>query len=177
MKRTFIIYKITNLINGKIYIWQTTRALKERIKEHRSSKDTCIGQAIHKYGWENFQARIIDECKTIDELNEREIFWIAKYNTIAPKGYNLTEGGKNCIFSDVAKLKISIANKGRKRTKETCKRISEVKKGTRLSAEAKAKMSAKRKGRPLSEATRAKMTLAQAKKSKESSLYRNWRNF
>lgn len=73
---SMVIYVLKNKINGKQYVGQTTRNLKQRIAEHKSSKDTCIGQAIHKYGLENFEISIIEKCKTIEELNEREIFLI-----------------------------------------------------------------------------------------------------
>lgn len=153
-----IIYKISNLVNEKIYIGQTTRTLKQRMAEHKSSTDTAIGHAINKYGLENFHTEIVEECETLDELNEREIFWIVHYDCIAPKGYNLTTGGKNGgTLSAETKTKISTGNKGKKLSPETCKRISESKKGVKQSAEVRAKRSAAQKGKPKSEAARAKM--------------------
>lgn len=162
-----VIYVIINKINGKCYVGQTTRTLEQRIAEHKSSKDTCIGKAIQKYGRENFEVKVLEECNSIEELNEREIFWIAEYNSVAPNGYNLTEGGKNCIFSQAARLKISIAITGLKRSANTCRKIAEVKTGTHLSKKTRDKMSAVRKGKPKSAATRAKMKLAQEKNRKK----------
>ena len=83
-----LVYKITNLLNGKIYVGQTTREFEKRISEHQHNTTSCIGQAIHKYGWENFKAEIIEYCSSIQELNEREKFWIEKLNTKFPNGYN-----------------------------------------------------------------------------------------
>lgn len=158
-----IIYKITNTINGKIYIGQTTRTLKQRMAEHKSSTDTAIGHAINKYGLEKFHTEVVEECETLKELNEREVFWIAHYNCIAPHGYNLTTGGKNGgALSAETKAKLSSINKGKKLSVETCKKISESKKGVKQSAEVRAKRSAAQKGTPKSEAARANMRKAQA---------------
>ena len=161
-----IIYCITNKINDKLYIGQTTRTLEERIYEHKHCKKTAVGKAIQKYGWKNFTVKIVEMCETLEQLNEREKFWIAKYNSIAPNGYNLTEGGNNGLLSDEACLKISVANTGKKRSAETCKRISESKTGTRMSEKTRAIMSATRRGKPKSGKARANMKLAQAKNQK-----------
>lgn len=140
---SMIIYAIINKINGKFYIGQTTRTLAQRILEHRHCQKTAIGKAIHNYGWENFSVSILEKCETLEQLNEREKFWIAEYNSIAPNGYNMTEGGNNGILSDESRLKISMANKGKK--------ISEAKIGYRLSEKTRAKMSKTRKGKPKSD--------------------------
>lgn len=86
------VYKITNKINGKIYVGQTTREPIERFKEHKHA-DSIIGKAIRKYGAENFIVEILAECENVDELNESEIFWIAELNCKIPNGYNVTDGG------------------------------------------------------------------------------------
>ena len=161
-----IIYVITNTINGKPYVGQTTRTLNERIFEHMHCRKTCIGKAIQKYGWINFSVEVVEVCDTIEQLNEREKFWIAKYNSIAPNGYNLTEGGKNGTHSAEVRALLSALNTGKKLSAETCKKISEAKTGTRLSKETRDKMSAVRKGKPKSDKTRAKMILAQTKNRK-----------
>lgn len=51
-----------------------------------------MSRAIRKYGKESFNRTILEECP-IEQLNEREKYYIAKYNTISPNGYNLTAGG------------------------------------------------------------------------------------
>lgn len=93
MKKCMVVYLITNTVNGKKYVGQTQRVLGERIKEHKDDKKRPIGKAIHNYKWENFTVEILDECRTPDELNVREMYWIATLNTKAPNGYNLTDGG------------------------------------------------------------------------------------
>jgi group I intron endonuclease len=86
------IYIWTNLINGKQYIGQTTRALKERIYEHKKSNgSSIINAAIKKYGIENF--KIISFSCPEKDLDWTESFLEAKLNTIVPNGYNLQPGG------------------------------------------------------------------------------------
>lgn len=87
------IYYITNLINGKQYVGQTTQTLKVRFAEHCRKDKGYIGHAIQKYGKENFSIELLDTAQNINELNEKEIYWIARLNTIAPQGYNLCYGG------------------------------------------------------------------------------------
>ena len=87
-----IIYKITNKVNNKSYIGQTRYTIEFRWKQHQHKKDnTYFHNAIHKYGVENFSIEILEECN-IEDLNQKEIFYIAKYDTFK-NGYNLTIGG------------------------------------------------------------------------------------
>lgn len=86
------IYKITNKVNGKSYIGQTRYTVEFRWRQHQHKKDNCyFHNAIHKYGIENFTIETLEECE-VSKLDEREIFYIAKYNTFK-EGYNLTIGG------------------------------------------------------------------------------------
>lgn len=96
------IYKITNDINGKIYIGQTSRTLLERFKEHdsESKKPRTIGRpfydAIRTYGIEHFYIEMIEET---DQPKEREIYWIEYYGTFK-NGYNATFGGDGKRYID-----------------------------------------------------------------------------
>jgi len=110
------IYKITNDINGKIYIGQTIQSTKMRWLGHlHSSKDklSAIDSAIKKYGRENFSVQTIDYGNSIDELNEKEIFWIAFLRSTSPNGYNISSGGFNRFTSDESKRKSSETHKAR----------------------------------------------------------------
>ena len=89
-----VIYKITNKINGKLYIGQTTRTPEERFIEHKYCQTSNIGRAIRKYGAENFTIEVLEECETAEQLNEREIFWIAELGCMYPNGYNNATGGQ-----------------------------------------------------------------------------------
>lgn len=98
------IYKITNIINNKCYIGQTTRSIQERWEEHllRLKNNNKFYNAIKFYGVENFTVSQIEECS--DELlNEREIFWIKFYNSYE-NGYNSTGGGEGGIKITPSKI-------------------------------------------------------------------------
>ena len=90
------IYKITNKINNKCYIGQSGNIqlrwithIIDAINEDKAS----IHIAINKIGIENFNFNILEEC-SIEQLNNREKYYIQKYNSIYPNGYNKDEGGK-----------------------------------------------------------------------------------
>lgn len=93
------IYKITNLLNNKVYIGQVyNKSIYDRFKRHISeakpTSKSYIGRAIAKYGFENFTIEEIDTANTLEELNEKEKYWIKYYNsTDLNYGYNLTPGG------------------------------------------------------------------------------------
>ena len=93
------IYIIKNNVNGKIYIGKSID-IEKRWKEHiRHSKDEyskskpAIHRAINKYGKDSFSFSVLEEC-SIEQLNEREKYYIKKYNSNDKNtGYNFTEGG------------------------------------------------------------------------------------
>ena len=110
------IYKITNKINEKSYIGQTTRSIKERWKRHceKVSRCSAINKAIQKYGKDNFTIEEIGGANNQSELNYQEWLMIFKHNTLSPNGYNLREGGRSGgkMTSEI-KNKLSKALKGR----------------------------------------------------------------
>lgn len=98
-----IIYCFTNKINNKKYIGQTVNP-NHRYVQHKSvafnekdpSYNTPFHAAIRKYGWENFNYEVlISEIDDFNILNQLEIYYIDKYNTKVPNGYNIQAGGKN----------------------------------------------------------------------------------
>ena len=105
MCMSYIIYCYCNKINLKKYIGITKRTLEQRELNHVSEAynvnclkyNTPFKCAIRKYGIKNFDKIIIDYAQNIDEANEKEKFYIKKYNTYCYKkdgwGYNATEGG------------------------------------------------------------------------------------
>lgn len=92
-----LIYKVTNVLNNKVYIGQTTTSLEKRKKEHLSKQDnTYFHNALQKYGKECFIWEIIEQDIEISELNAREQYWIQYYNSNNhDNGYNLSAGGEN----------------------------------------------------------------------------------
>jgi group I intron endonuclease len=110
-----VIYKVTCLINNKIYIGKTNFFNKRRYNHIKDSKNpkTYFHKALSKYGPENFIWEIIEE-DDIKKLSEREQYWIKKFDSFG-NGYNLTFGGEGFFGmtrSEETKAKISKANKG-----------------------------------------------------------------
>ena len=87
------IYITTNLVTGMKYIGK-----------HKSyvyhnwyvGSGALIKRDIAKYGKKQFHADILEECETIEELNEREKYWIEYYNAVEdPNFYNIADGGSH----------------------------------------------------------------------------------
>lgn len=132
------IYKVTNKINGKLYIGQTIQTIERRWRSHCLNKRKVgISGAIKKYGAENFTIEVIDSASSRDELNAKEIFWIEFLNTMSPNGYNLNSGGNDHVkISDETRerLRESMSGErapwyGKHLTEETRKKLSESHKG------------------------------------------------
>lgn len=93
--KKYIIYKITNLINNKIYIGQTSKTLKQRFNKHVYDSKTLMHRAIKKYGKENFIISEIDTANTLKSACHKEKYWIKKLKSkIKDGGYNITDGGE-----------------------------------------------------------------------------------
>ena len=102
------IYKITNLVNGKEYIGQTSLSIQERFKQHIHDANKGyynhrpLYNAFNKYGIENFIVEELEECNT-EEVNQKEIEYINKFDTYS-NGYNATLGGEGAIIIDYDKV-------------------------------------------------------------------------
>lgn len=99
------IYKITKKENGKSYIGQSNN-IERRFAEHKYKTDTAIDLAINKYGVDAFEFEIIEEC-SLEQLDEREIYWIAHYNTYEGFGYNCNAGGGNSCGENNGRTKLT----------------------------------------------------------------------
>ena len=91
------IYIIKNKINDKVYIGQTTNTVQYRFNQHLMNanfeyKTGHLYNAMRKYGKENFYVETIEEISN-ELLDEREIYWIAYYDSFQ-NGYNSTIGGE-----------------------------------------------------------------------------------
>jgi hypothetical protein len=101
----YLLYKTTNLINGKTYIG---------IHQTKNINDGYLGsglyflRAVKKYGKENFKREILEFCSSFDELLEKEKIYVDE-NWIKDKSnYNIKTGGQSCgVLSDESKNKIS----------------------------------------------------------------------
>jgi group I intron endonuclease len=134
-----IIYKIANDINSKVYIGQTRQTLKKRLKNHKclsKTKDYLLYRAIRKYGWKHFTTEVVEDNISLENLNEREIFWTNKFNALTPYGYVCIAGGELRIVSEETRRRMSKArlgnknpNFGKHHTEESKKKISKAKIG------------------------------------------------
>jgi group I intron endonuclease len=152
------IYVITNTVNGKQYVGQTTRTLEERWQKHVSyafhsePRSPRLASAIKHYGPEAFGVSVLEWCDSRDALDAAEKHWIGTLGTLHPSGYNLQGGGQGPGYKGV---------KGRTFSPEHRAKIAANRKGKKASPEAKAKMSAAQRGRKASPETIERMRLAQ----------------
>jgi len=111
------VYKVTNLINNKIYIGQTTQSISSRQKGHykkiKQNSKTYFHNAIRKYNIENFIWEIIDLACNKEELNLKEKYYIEYFKSFNKEfGYNMTLGGEGGVPTKETREKISKAEKG-----------------------------------------------------------------
>lgn len=118
------IYKITNKENGKVYIGQATD-IERRFSEHKKQRKVPIDMYINIFGIDNFDYEIVEEC-SLEDLDEKEKFYIKEYNSIE-EGYNYQEGGYNnsigegngrAILTEEDVIKIRTAYNNHKRPTE-----------------------------------------------------------
>ena len=105
------IYKITNLVNGKVYIGQS-KNITVRWENHKSlgrctnESNSYLHNAMRKYGVENFKKEVLEECR-VDELNIKEIQYIQEYDSMnREKGYNQLPGGQHTVLSNEMTVEI-----------------------------------------------------------------------
>ena len=161
------IYIIINKTNGKMYIGQATCYVGKnnnswcsigRWKSHlreaiKNTDDHCVllNNAIRKYGEHNFE--IITLFKgNINEINEKEEYYIKILKSLTPNGYNLKTGGDKGKDSDETKQKKKEAHTGMEHSEKTKDKIRNSHIGKKMSDESKKKMSLARKGIPNPEA-------------------------
>lgn len=116
-----LIYKAT--INGKSYIGLFSgKYLSKRKREHKNDAlckrdNTYFHNVIRKYGWQNVDYEILENyIQDFELLKEKERFYILKYDTYRPNGYNMTLGGDGAFgykHTEEAKKKIGIKHKGK----------------------------------------------------------------
>lgn len=96
MMSNFIVYSATNPMTGEVYVGATTKTLNERRLDHcfKASNDSnlCFHKAIKTYGYDSFKWEIVDYANTLNELANKESFYIAKFDSFR-NGYNSDNGG------------------------------------------------------------------------------------
>lgn len=134
------VYLLTNLVNGKRYVGQTIQRPSARFRQHatghqkqhtKSGKETYLRRAIDKYGWDKFEARILEkniEHKPSSILDAREVWWIKEMGSLAPAGYNLEKGGTkgNAEWTDAKRKRHSVSMKAWANQPDARKRKKEV---------------------------------------------------
>ena len=135
------IYLIRHKLTGMCYVGQSVN-IAQRMRWHSygyTGNHRYIDLAIKKHGYDAFHYEILELCEE-DNLNQREIHWIATLDTIYPNGYNLTIGGKSGRRSIETCRKISKALKGKKKSPEHIKKISDSKRGKKYPPDIRKKM-------------------------------------
>lgn len=112
------VYKITNKINNKVYIGATSQSCLKRFKQHvwkaNEGSNYALHKAIREFGDLNFEVNSIEYVDSVEELKEREKYWIIQYRSRNPEyGYNGDCGGDIMFHTDETKAKIGITHKGK----------------------------------------------------------------
>ncbi len=128
------VYLVTNTVNGKMYVGQTSHTLERRWYEHvkasTSKRLWLVHKAIAKNGKEKFSIEALHTCESKEEMDFVEMFYISFLNTRVPNGYNLTDGGdglKGYKPSEETRRKIREARAKQiigKRSEETRRKMS-----------------------------------------------------
>ena len=118
------IYKITNLITGKIYVGQAVSHILNHKKyrpygyegrfrchiseafSQKKNQSHYLNNSIRKYGINEFEVELIEYCE-LKDADEKEIYYIKLNNSLFPNGYNLKMGGKTFTHSDESKKRVS----------------------------------------------------------------------
>jgi group I intron endonuclease len=142
------IYKITNLLDSKIYVGQSVN-VEKRWKYHlsrlkgKTHPNPHLQSSWNKYGEKSFRMELIEECNK-EKLCIRENFWCRTFQSYdRKKGYNLT------ITSDSKKYTL---------TEEGRKKIGDAHRGKKLSEETKQLISIRHMGKKLSDLTKKRMS-------------------
>ena len=116
------VYKITNTKNNKVYIGATTQGSLKRFKQHiwksLGSSKYALHQAIRDDGESSFIVDTIEFVNSVEELKDREKYWIIQYRSNNPEyGYNGDCGGDIMFHTEETKAKISAVHKGKDMSK------------------------------------------------------------
>lgn len=142
----YSIYKVTNKINGKIYIgfdsnWPNRKHCHKKRSTEQKYNKVKFYNALRKYGWDNFEWEVI--YQSLDSTHCKDVmenYFILQYRTYIGfndcNGYNMTLGGEGSIgviVSDVTRQKLSKANTGHIVSEETKRKIGLKNKGRKIS--------------------------------------------
>lgn len=163
-------------MTGKRYVGKSIN-ISHRFKAHLKDSRSYIDRALKKYGQDAFAFDTLELCSE-DVLSRREIHWIATFDCVVPNGYNHTYGGDGGGRPSLeTRKKLSLARKGKLKSDEHRKKISEahigLKKNITLPPEHRRKIGesvklsyehgrrTSQKGKRMSEETKRKISEAQ----------------
>jgi group I intron endonuclease len=152
----FKAYKVTNQLNGRIYIGITRRSLRQRWQSHLSwakcGRKGVLADAMREHGEAAFVMEHLASARTWKDLCEVETTLICQERTmIWDGGYNVTEGGEGMngyIMPESHREAIRARVSGVPKTPEHRAKLALARTGLQASAETKAKMSLARRGKP-----------------------------
>lgn len=125
------VYVITNKINGKQYVGKTNRTTKQRLVDHKKemsrsrSAHRPLYRAFNKYGFDNFELKVIETNLTPEEAEQKEIDLIDKLGTFN-KGYNATIGGDGKTYRLVSEKEIAYIVDLYVKEEKTLQQISDI---------------------------------------------------
>jgi len=159
-----VIYLTENLINGKKYIGKDSKNNPAYLGSGK-----YLLKAIKKYGRVNFKKTILEHCKSIEDLNSKEIYWLQKYNCVDDKMYyNMTDTVTPCVTGRKDSLETrhrkSIAQKlsykqGRKRNTGESLHRNRTPESYKLKQSTKEKIAQKLKGKSKTDTHRKNMSI------------------
>lgn len=154
------IYKVTNKVNGKMYIGQH---ITDDLDDGYMGSGAIMKKALKKYVEDAFTKEWLEFAENAEDLNYLERMYVDEEWLSRTDTYNLVLGGSSHPQPTSIRKRISTTLKGHAVSEEARKKMSEARKGRKLSNETKAKMSAAHKSRkhgPMSEETKRKLRMA-----------------
>jgi len=157
------IYKITNLVNGKVYVGQTTKTIAKRWSQHKAAaigsrkNKQVISRAIEKYGESNFKIEEIYIARNQDVLDDNEKYFIRIFNCSNPIGYNTRPGGKGTTEETKQRMSKTHINKYQNDPELGKKQTAHLK-GKPWTAEHRYKIGSSHRGVPLPDEVKHKIS-------------------
>lgn len=127
MEKVYKIYKITNLINNKLYIGQTCMTISKRWAVHKSTRSCrALGFALSKYGPENFKIEWIASSNNKYDITYLEDHFMEVYQTLVPNGYNLRSATYIGEFNGSVRDRMSESQKYRHKHMSEAEKIHQL---------------------------------------------------
>lgn len=144
MKKKFVVYLVTNIVNGKYYVGWCSTSIEARMKSHITDARnelktrTIFHRAIMKYGIDKFLKEVLGFVESAEEAKFLERLWILFLKSYDHRvGYNMTYGGDGGDTSLDPDAKRRMSPLGRKHTEETKRKIGLIHKGKSSSLKGK----------------------------------------